>query len=321
MVENRELTWRHFKALYEIYQNGFTRAKIKENSYIKYLFSQKKILGFREGNHAIIESRSSFKSFYERDFLEDFIFYERFLRENDLESDARRVYDEYDIKTLIFIKENKANLLNDLPSLNTFSSRVFRKKGSKHLKNHVSLKKAVYKLLEVDYFPGDDKQEHQWRLVVDNLEPRVIVLCENLDLLKDARRAKKNGVELWYVGGNNIKIVDDISNRRFDLPIFYICDWDFDGLRIYCRLFEKVKAKGLNLQLLSPPDFNYVLPTNSPNHYSLWRYDVPDSGLTKEYFIESHWKMAEELIKRNQWIEEQTMDLFQILELNTGLKF
>ena len=69
------------------------------------------------------------------------------------------------------------------------------------------------------------------------------LLCENLNFLKTPRIARDNHIELWYVGGNNISNIDYIPDHKLTLPLYYSCDWDYDGLKIYERLQDRFARK------------------------------------------------------------------------------
>ncbi|MFX7586113.1 hypothetical protein ABTK07_19425, partial [Acinetobacter baumannii] len=83
-------------------------------------------------------------------------------------------------------------------------------------------------------------------------DPTVLVLCENLAHLKNGWKAREHNIELWYVGGNNIGIIDHIGAEKLTRPIYYSCDWDFHGLSIYSRIKQKMKVKGIDINVLLP---------------------------------------------------------------------
>ena len=314
-----KLSWRHLKALYNLYTEGKTYAKIVGNAFIsQYLMKSRRLIRFRYGNHNILEAQAGYKSFYENHLKENYEYYEAFLRDNNLEYDARRRYDEDDIQTLMFIRENREQLRSNLTTVRKFSNTIFEGKGSKYLERHKSLKEAVCRLLDIDDFPDQGPKDHQWRFVVDTLNPQAVVLCENLDNLKVPWKAKSRRIELWYVGGGNTTILDDISNRYLDLPIFYACDWDHAGLEIYTRIRKILFDKQCKVKLLIP-SHKSTLPVNSPNHYSEWRHGEKLSGLDVESFSEPEKNLIEYLIRQNKWIEEESFDIYELLEHEEGL--
>ena len=63
---NKHLTWRHLKALYQLYTFNRTDAKITDNNYVaNVLIAQKKLLKSKSGNIKIMEAAPKFKNFYE----------------------------------------------------------------------------------------------------------------------------------------------------------------------------------------------------------------------------------------------------------------
>ncbi|RFM35034.1 toprim domain-containing protein [Chitinophaga silvisoli] len=315
----RELQWRHFKALNQLYINQYTNAKITDNGYIaNVLITQKKLLKFKSGNNKIIEATPKYLSFYDQNFKQDFEQYTRFLQAMDLEDDARRKYTEYDIQTLMFISEYKDELLKNLTTIRIFSSEVFKTHGSKYLENKPGLKSAVCKILGIDDFPDKDPKNHQWRLVIDSPAPTAIILCENIAHLKSPWKIRETGLELWYVGGNNIGIIDFISPDKLKFPIYYSCDWDFHGLSIYSRIKYKMKQKSVEINLLYPYVLDLAIPVNSDHHNSNWNFNIPLSGLNQADYKEREAKLINQLIKENKWIEEESMDILELFKYNTS---
>lgn len=313
-MSNRKLTWRHLKGLHQLYTAKRTEAKITDNAYIKnVLMEQKRLIKYKSGNIKILEATAGFTAFYQQYFETDYLRYENFLLEQNLESDARRRYTEDDIQTLMFIAGQKEELVKNLSTIRTFSSTIFKGQGSKYLENKPGLKEAVCKILGIEDFPEKDPKNLQWRLVVDCPNPKVVVLCENIAHLKNPWKAIEKNIELWYVGGNNIGIIDNISSEKLSKPLYYSCDWDYHGLSIYCRIKEKLRLKSFDIELLLPDTYETTLPVNSPHHNSEWNFNKELSGLNKDHFSDEALQLIIKLIKDNKWIEEESLDLIRML--------
>ncbi|MEP1033638.1 hypothetical protein [Ekhidna sp.] len=315
-IYNRKLSWRHLKALHELFTKGVTKSKIRGHSYIEYLIRTKGLIKPKIGNLNILEAQRGFAAFYELNFKKHYDLFINFFNSYGIESDAKRKYLEEDIFTLLFISEHQESLRKELSTIRTFSATVFKGKGSKYLENNISLKNAVCQILSIEEFPEKDPKNLAWRFVVDSVTPSTIVLCENLAFLKLPWKAKENNIELWYVGGNNITIIDDIQPSKLSLPIYYSCDWDYHGLKIYSSIKEKLKVKGADLKLLSPPSDSLLLSVNSPNHNSEWNHSKPLSGLNPEDFNNQQLNLIKALIQKDQWIEEESNDLLELVCFN-----
>lgn len=314
---NRRLTWRHLKALHQLYLHGKTDSKILDNDYISnVLIGQKKLLRLKSGNNKVIESSAKYSVFYKENFYEDFERYAGLLQKYELEDDGKRRYTEQDIQTLLFIAEYREELSKNLSTIRPFSSQIFKGQGSKYLENKPGLKNAVCKILGITDFPDKDPKNLQWRCVVDCVSPKAIILCENIAYLKSSWKARERNIELWYVGGNNINIIDFISEEKLSKPIYYSCDWDFHGLGIYSRIKGKLKLKLTELTLLKPYSVDMALPVHSPNHYSEWDFNKVLSGLNENDFLLEEKKMIGMLIQTNQWLEEESIEFSRVLDFN-----
>ena len=306
---------KHLRGLHQLYLEGRTKLKIFRNDYINtVLLNQRKLIRFKTGNHSIIEATDRYKAFYELNFLETFNYYNTFFEKSGIENNAKKSFTEEDLKALMFIYYNKQELKEKLTTQKKFSAQVFKNQNSKYLENKLSLKNAVLDLLEIEYFPEKDPKNKQWRLVVDCLNPKVIVLCENLDCLKVPLEYKKNNIELWYVGGNNTKPLLDIPQEKLQLPIYYFCDWDFNGLKIYSQVKQIFKEKDKNIQIIEPLNNAKKLPVDVDHHKSKWKQKT-FSGLIKDDFNKRQIDLIEQLISKDEWIEEESIDLLEALSL------
>jgi hypothetical protein len=276
----------------------------------------KRLLTPKVGNHNILQANPLYKAFYETNFRENFDHFEEFLNTSGLPNDGVRRYTEEELKTLIFIRDNKDELKKSLSTERTFSSQVF--KSSKYLENKPGLKSAVCKLLDLFEFPDKDPKNNQMRLVVDCPDPKVIVLCENMNNLKMPWEKRKHNIELWYVGGNNIGIIDEIPDKYLELPLYYVCDWDYDGLRIYSAIKAKIEAKGKKIDLIQPNDLKLALPVNSEHHNSEWIKAKDFSALNRSDFSIVRQKLIDYLISNDLWIEEESFSLIELL-LESGV--
>lgn len=309
----KKIEWKYLVGLHQLYTHKKTKLKILNNDYINLiLFKQKKLINFKSGNHSIIEANPRFAEFYKLELLDTYNYYITFLEQSGIESNAKKNFTEDDLKALMFVYYNKKELQSKLTTLKKFSAIVFENENSKYLENKPSLKNAILHLLEVDEFPEKDPKNQQWRFVVDCQTPKAIALCENLDCLKVPLEYKKNNIELWYVGGNNTKPLHDIEQDKLQFPIYYFCDWDYSGLKVYSEVKEIFKSKNKKIELIQPPENAKRLPVGVKHHKSKWK-KREFSGLVKSNFTKEQIGLIEELISKSEWIEEESMDLINLL--------
>jgi hypothetical protein len=304
----KSLNWRYLKGLHQLYKDGSVRLKLMDNAYIKNVLCKgKRLLDFKHGNKSIIVSKDGYNSFFEKELLPQYEYYEKFFNESGLEASGLKQYDHYDLHTLMFIFNNSEQLRQNLTTARIFSSNVFKQRDSKYLESRIGLMSDVLFLLKVDDFPANSSKENQWRFVVDCPNPKYVLLCENIDYLKAWWEFYANNIELWYVGGNNTPVIERISQRHLDLPIFYVGDWDYHGLDIYCRIQRIFQEKGKNVQLITPEQKTAIYkPIKSGKHESKWRL-AEFSGLNRSLFSQEQICLIEKLIASNEWIEEQTI--------------
>lgn len=311
-----DITWAQLKALHQIYVDKQTKARLFSNPFILRLKTDKRLLRFKRGNLNYIEGTTAFSAYYRTDFLPIYERYATFFETSGVLSDGRRSYTLYDLETLIYIWKHKDILVNNLTTIRTFSGELFKGKGSKYLENNQSVLSAVFQILGVDHFPKNDPKEQRWRLMVDCPNPKRVLLCENLDALKLPDIAIELNTELWYVGGNNTRILENLSPDKLKLPILYMCDWDYDGLRIFENVHHILREKGTIVKLLIPHDLTQVLPVNSPYHYSKWKSNKYFSNLSPEKYNDASINLIARLIERDEWIEEENQDLEMLMKYN-----
>ncbi|RKT01734.1 hypothetical protein [Chryseobacterium defluvii] len=312
---NKNITWKELKALDDLFHLKKTKANIQEHPYINYLLEDKCILDRKPGNNKIIISTNDFEKFYEKTFKIPYDEAKNFLIENGIEPSAKKSFTLEDIKALMLIAENKTELINNPTNIEDFSNEFFD--TSKYLKNKTSLRNAVFKILNITEFPLD-KKENQWRIVVDHPNPKAIVLCENKSFLKQPWIAKNAEVKLWHVGGNNIKIIDDIDEIELSKPIYYSCDWDLAGLQIYSRIKKKLKDRKKDIFLLYPNEPHKKISTYIDYHYSHWDLLKELSGLSIENFSKRELILINDLIQSEKWIEEESFDLEGMIQLQVS---
>lgn len=309
---NKNITWKELKALDDLFHLKKTKANIQEHPYINYLLEDKCILDRKVGNTKVVISTENFEKFYEETFKIPYDEAKIFLIENGIESSAKMSFTIEDVKTLMLIAENKTELKNNPTNIEDFSNEFFD--TSKYLKNKTSLRNAVFKILDITEFPLD-KKENQWRIVVDYPNPKAIVLCENKSFLKQPWIAKNAEVKLWYVGGNNIKIIDDIDEIELSKSIYYSCDWDLAGLQIYSRIKAKLKNRNKDIYLLYPNEPHKKISTYIDYHYSHWDSSKTLSGLPIDIFSKKELILINDLIQNEMWIEEESFKLAEMLRL------
>ena len=68
--------------------------------------------------------------------------------------------------------------------------------------------------------------------------------------------------------------------------------------------------------MLYPNNTVERLPTDSPHHYSKWNFTKDLSGLDGTKFSVKAIKLIQELISKDEWIEEEYNDLTEMMTNN-----
>jgi len=303
------MNWIELKALNNLYHNRTVRLNetLKNSKEIRFLVNS---LNAIEKHHKSLMALDKYEVIYKRDYLEQFTAYEKFLSDNNLLRPQTQ-HEEADIKTLMKIQSMKEEgVLEELrtqiiaadTSLRNISLMFF--KNDKYLENKKSLVEALKQILEVKEFSNEKDQQYIYKLECHN--PVAIVLCENLDFLTKPNKPRKHGIELWYVGGKNVGKLDYSQTRG--LPIYYSCDWDYDGLLI---IYPLVKAKIPGIQLLLPDGAPRSI--EETEHASKWPSELNIAAVFNE---EKHIAIVNSLTQNNQWIVEESNDLLKMLQIN-----
>lgn len=306
------MNWIVLTSLHKIYIEDRVKSNktLLENPDIRQLIDNTKEL-YEHGQ--FIVKTEKFNSYYEKHHLNNYKKYYDFLTSNNLKKNQTR-FEEEDIKRLIGIQKGMEDgTLCDLRNQIIEAEETVRGvslmffKNEKYLLKSTALTNAVKQLLEIDEL-ADDKDQ-QYKYVLECHSPKLIVLCENLDFLRRPNQFRKNNIELWYAGGKNINKLD-YRNIDRGLKIYYSCDWDYDGLKIY----EAVKQKIPEIKLLYPNGTPKQI--EDTEHRSLWRstHDIDKlSELSKNLFNSEEQKLIKQLIRNNQWIIEESNNLVKMI--------
>jgi len=301
------MNWIELRALNNLYSNGEVKINdtLAKSGEINYLINSLRILDRTHDKLFVLEG---FAELYEKDYLEKYHRFEAFLLDNGLLKPQLR-FEESDIKILIGIKEDMENgnleplreqIIKNEATLRVVSLMFF--KNEKYLLGKEALINAVKLLLQIDEL-ADDK-DLQYKYVLECNNPKCIVLCENIDFLKRPTLARTNHIELWYAGGKNVTKLDFADTRG--LPIYYSCDWDYDGLFI---IYPLVKEKIQSIQLLTPNGIAKGI--EETEHASKWD-NIKDKNIDS-LLTSNQLDIIKELIKLNQWIVEESCNLIEMI--------
>lgn len=301
------MNWIELRALNNLYINGEIKLNdtLAKSGEVNYLINSLRIL---DRSHNKLFTLDGFTDIYEKEYLERYNSYDAFLSENGLLKRQTR-FEENDIKTLMNIQtwknegtleELRKQIISSDESLRGVSLMFF--KNEKYLDNKPSLVDALKQILEVEHFANEKDQQYIYKLECHN--PKAIVLCENLDFLTKPNKPRQYGIELWYAGGKNVSKLDYANTRG--LPIYYSCDWDFDGLFI---IYPLVKEKIPTIQLLTPNGSPRGIEETEHNSKWVIRGKNIDCLLNYKQLC-----IVKELVQNNQWIIEESCDLIKMLE-------
>ncbi len=307
------MNWQSFKSLYELYETGRTKSRpsLTENNIFKYHTNQAKDLLFAK-KEILVKDKASFDQAFKHRYLNKYNNCLDLLNSIGEHTPQCR----FEVDDILRLKEMKEQMdRGELDEIRTqiIASNETRRgvslmffKHEKHLDSSGALERAVKKILNIEQFA--DSRDFQYLYVLHCDAPRAIVLCENLYFLKMPDKPRRNNVELWYAGGRNIEKLSYTDRRG--LPIYYICDWDHDGLDI----FKSVKALIPEIVLLTPNGVPKDIVKTE--HKSLWKNpEAPEllSGFNKHLFSSAQEVLIKQLIQDNAWIVEESNDLMALV--------
>lgn len=318
---DKQLTWPEFRALEQLKVKGETLLKVSERPYFKYLLRE----GYLYSRRNKLYAADCFVTLYEEERF-GFLYerYATFLADNNLLSYYKR-FSEFEIRAMITMKQSpvileelKKKIEEGQEGRKGISNLFF--KSAKYIQKGSALDQAVLSLLGVDEYKQNDNQGF-YR--VPCVAPRGIILCENMYFLT-LDIARKMDVELWCVGGNNVKPLEHLD--KIDYPIYYLCDWDYHGLEIYQRIYriiENTRCKISSLQLLLPNGKREKIVETENQHRSQWKRNLYFSDLESFLYTDIQKELILKLIQNNEWIEEESNNLSDLIEricFNSPLK-
>jgi len=302
------MNWIVLKALHELYvsQKVNKNDTLAKSGEVRYLIDPLQIL---EEQSKVLSALEGFNEFYQKHYLQNYEHYYQFLTAQGLLKPQTRL-EERDIITLMHIKalrdagdleELRKQIIEIDESVRGVSQMFF--KNDKYLDDKPSLIEALKVILEVAHFSNEKDQQYIYKLECD--EPQCIVLCENLDFLTKPNKPRKHHIELWYAGGKNVAKLKYADPRG--LPIYYSCDWDYDGLLI---IYPLVKEKLPAIQLLRPNGpFKSISETEHASKWdSLYKLDELNN-----FFDPAEFRLINDLIAKDSWIIEESNDLIGML--------
>ena len=211
-----------------------------------------------------------------------------------------------EIESLIKIETDRQQIIEQEIALQNILTMYFG--SSKHKTAQSNLSKAIKTILGIEFFPEEIKDQQFTSILYPKKKTRCIILCENKNRLITKRH---EFIEYWYAGGKNIKQLEFIPQPQD--PIFYLCDWDFDGLNIYVDIKQKYL-----------PTISAFIPTNPKalmieqgkvkDHKSKWKNDNFLIHLNK-----TERSIVETLIKNKSIIVEQRILVTQENLLNNAI--
>lgn len=277
----------------------------EEKSLQKNYESETIMIHWIERNFIAISKESPNKFFktnlFDEPFIEEifpsFQKYNSFIKKYQIEN-LENHYSIQDFESLIEIENDKEEILTNESSFQTILTKYFG--SSKHRKADSILSEAIKKILGIDYFPEESKDQQFLSVLYPKNETRFIILCENRNRLIAQRH---DFIEYWYTGGKNTKQLQFIPKPKF--PIFYLFDWDFDGMNIYTDIKRKYFP---TLTAFIPDNFKSLMEKQEDvkEHHSKWK-----NNNCFQYLSENEKAIATVLFDNDCIIEEQKIILNQ----------
>lgn len=273
----------------------------KNENYIRYLIDRKAI----EPNGKQFSVTRKFEENYSEEINITFNQCSYFIAKYDL-AYLENHYSIEEIESLIKIETDKQKIIEQEIALQNILTMYFG--SSKHKTAKSNLSKAIKTILEIEFFPEESKDQQFTSILYPKRKTRFIILCENKNRLIIPRH---EFIEFWYAGGKNTKQLQFIPKPQH--PIFYLFDWDFDGLNIYNDIKQK-HLPTISAFIPTHPDSLMVEQSKVKKHRSTWKNDKFLIHLTK-----TERSIAETLMSKKFIIEEQKILLIRENLLNNAI--
>lgn len=307
------MKWSVLTALNKLYlgEEIKFRGNLKNDSDIDFLLSTGELE--RDCFNDTISSGYGFTSHYEKTYKRKVTVYSEFIVKHSAIIKNPFQWTENDIKSLILIDKLKEDIKQRELTSNQIASEYFHHGDAKYLNSREGLKEVVKKIIGYERYPNEEKTQ-QWIDVLECENPKLVVLCENIDFLKMPDIPRENNIELRCAGGSNTAKLEYSAERN--IPIYYSCDWDYAGLY---NIYRNVKKHLPYIKLLYPKKEKSKDITIS-KHKSLWRNDVDYNILNQQLgFSEKETELINFLIDNDEWIEEESNNLIEMLRENNAL--
>jgi hypothetical protein len=215
-------------------------------------------------------------------------------------------YSVGEIETLIKIETEREKIIENDIALTNILAIYFG--SSKYKTTNSNLAKAIKTILGIDIFPEEIKDQQFTSILYPKGKTRFIILCENINRLIIKRQ---QFIEFWYAGGKNIKQLEFIPAPQH--PIFYLCDWDFDGLNTYIEIKQKY-LPALTAFIPTNPESLMIEQEKVKKHRSKWK-----NNNSFQYLNDNEKIIAENLFNTKSIIEEQKIMLSHENLVNNGI--
>ena len=218
-----------------------------------------------------------------------------------------KLYSIDEIESLIKIEADKQIIHEQEVAFQNILTKYFG--SSKHKTVKSGLSKAIKTILAVDEFAEENKDQQFTSILYPKTQTRFIILCENKNRLITPRH---EFIEFWYAGGKNISQLQFIPKPL--CPVFYLCDWDFEGLNTYVTIKQKYLT---GLSAFLPADYVSLMVEQSKvkDHKRVW---INDKFLVNLNDAEK--AIAQVLIKRKSIIVEQNIEFTRENLLYNGIE-
>lgn len=310
-----QFTWRHLRALHKLRYEGETQASLK-SPYFDFLFNQG-YLDYKPSNFNIKVKRLGFDQEYDQHIQVVYDWAYQFLSLFGLDepNSPLTLLDIYHLEQV----SNNVDIVVKGGGVSQRRAGSTYFKGAKVLKQSKTLSDAYLTVTKQTDYPELNDIRDRAISVSGCPNARRIVLCENEDYLLQPHVARALNTSLWFTGGNNIKLLAHSPDPH--LAFYYACDWDYDGLMIFRRIWAMYAARGYTIKLLTPVDKAPRQPTNSPHHASVWKGDfwthkIENRAPAAQVFTAEQHLLIEQLIAADRWIEEESSGLAELLAFN-----